>query len=93
MKFVTLSLTSKIVTTENGGWKNWASCHASKPVRHGCLNRPPESQNRVQTIRADTRRTTASQPGQHHPSMLVCNRDQRLLITLAFMELAAWWLR
>ena len=54
MKFVTLSLTSKIVTTENGGWKNWASCHPSKPVRHGCLNRPPESQNRVQTIRADT---------------------------------------
>ncbi|MGA7782527.1 MAG: DegT/DnrJ/EryC1/StrS family aminotransferase [Paraburkholderia sp.] len=24
------------------------------PVRHGCLNRPPESQNRVQRIRADT---------------------------------------
>ncbi|WP_169745500.1 DDE-type integrase/transposase/recombinase [Paraburkholderia mimosarum] len=34
--------------------KNWASCHPSKLVRHGCLNRPPESQNRVQTIRADT---------------------------------------
>ena len=49
-----LSTRSRIDTIAIGVSKNWASCHPSKPVRLMPSKRPPELQNRVQTIRAGT---------------------------------------
>src|SRR5258708_27673781 len=45
---------SRIATIATGVSKNWASCHPMKPVRQPPSKRPPELQNRVQTIRAGT---------------------------------------
>src|SRR5258705_2641621 len=48
------SSSSRIVITAIGVSKNWALCHPWKPVRQPPSKRPPELQNRVQTIRAGT---------------------------------------
>src|SRR5882672_5777776 len=50
---------SRIATIATGVSKNWASCHPMKPVRQPPSKRPPELQNRVQTIRAGTQSTGA----------------------------------
>src|SRR5574337_745306 len=52
--FARQSPRSRISTIVIGVLKNWASCHPTKPVRLMPCERPPELQNRVQTIRAGT---------------------------------------
>src|SRR5574338_266512 len=52
--FARQSPRSRIATIVIGVLKNWASCHPTKPVRLMPCERPPELQNRVQTIRAGT---------------------------------------
>src|SRR5260370_27478897 len=47
-------LSSRIAQIATGASKNWASCHPMKPVRQPPSKRPPELQNRAQTIRAGT---------------------------------------
>src|SRR5260370_30733828 len=54
---------SRIATIATGVSKNWASCHPMKPVRQPPSKRPPELQNRVQTIRAGTQLICASVAG------------------------------
>src|SRR5260370_8478029 len=54
---------SRIATIATGVSKNWASCHPMKPVSQPPSKRPPELQNRVQTIRAGTQLICASVAG------------------------------
>ena len=53
-EFIARTVHSRSVTIVIGVSKKWASCHLSKPVRLMPCERPPELQNRVQTIRAGT---------------------------------------
>src|SRR5574338_1271652 len=61
--FARQSPRSRIATIVIGVLKNWASCHPTKPVRLMPCERPPELQNRVQTIRAGT--PTTKPPSNH----------------------------
>src|SRR5574337_808283 len=60
--FARQSPRSRIATIVIGVLKNWASCHPTKPVRLMPCERPPELQNRVQTIRAGTARIKVLDP-------------------------------
>src|SRR6201998_478207 len=58
------SSSTRIVITATGVSKNWALCHPWKPDRQPASKRPPELQNRVQTIRAGTTLEATKQRGE-----------------------------
>src|SRR5574337_427654 len=76
--FARQSPRSRISTIVIGVLKNWASCHPTKPVRLMPCERPPELQNRVQTIRAGT--AVLFDERTKHPAKLAVRRHLQELV-------------